>query len=805
MRMRTAGMAWLLAVIAACAPLGGAEAPDQARRVLEVRVRGNRKLSDDAVLVHVRTRVGHLYDTKVITADRQRLLRTGRFDSVVIYGRPKPDGVIVTCEVVERDLLATIVLRGNRAFKDRDLLKSLTFSAGGAIDIFAIEAGRRTLRLKYRNAGYYFAKVSYDKQVLKQQQQVVYTIVEGPKVRVRSIELEGVTYLGTMQRRWLKIFGLRASARSRWSLIPGGTLKDEDLEHDVNEIRTRYEDDGFLAVKVSRKLEFSPDKTEARLVYVVQENARFYVNRIILDGNKIFSDAELARRIGVKRGDVVRDESLKVDVERLRRTYGQLGYVDASVRFSKQYPRPGTPLPQWARGLDDAYPVALMSIVFMIDEGAQSRVGRIDVRSSPVYKYGDTVTQRRIALRKMTLLPGQLFSTTAAKRSEARIMETQIFRKATVKPIEPIGPVPREFNIHDAVVEVAEGKTGNLLFGLGLSTDTGLGATVSYRQRNFDIDAWPAAWSDLTWRELVYGHVWRGAAQTLQISASPGTRFSRLNMSWYEPAVDDRPYSLRLKAYAVSGIRESHDENRMGIEVGVGHRFKNGWYGQLTSRTVDVQIADIEDDAPAQIVNLEGHSFLQGIEASLVRNRTDSRWKPSTGDLFRFSVEQVLGDFTFEKVVAEYRVYQTLHVNAFDQKHILSAKAWAGQIVGYAPTFERFYGGGIGSVRGFKYRGISPRSGRRDEPIGGAFVAYVGGEYSYPLAGEHLRGVVFLDSGTVHQDVQFDTWRVATGFGFRLIIPGMGPVPVSLDFGFPLIKDSQDETRLVSFTLGWTF
>lgn len=799
MRVRTSGIVGLLAAAAACAPLAGAEG-DEARRVLEVRVRGNRRLSQAAVLAQVRTQAGRLYDAKVITQDRRRLLRTGRFNSVVIYSRPSPGGMIVTIELDERELVAKIAFRGNREFKDEKLLKDLTFSAGSPLDISAVKAGARTLELKYRNDGHYFAEVSFDAKALTERREVIYSVVEGPDVRIRSIDLEGITFYDACERTWMEIFSLRAASRSRWSILPGGKLKDDDLQYDVNLIRKRYVDQGFLDVEVGRKLEFSADKTDVHLTYTVRENARFYVDKVIFRDNRVFSDAELARRTGLQRGDVVKAEALAIDAERLRQVYGQFGYVDASVRPSKQFAAPGAALPDWARTLDDDYPVALVDIVFTIHEGPQSRVGRIDVRPSSAYTYGDTVTQRRVVLRKMTLFPGQLFSTAAATESENRIMETRIFSKATVKPIDPIDPIAREFNVRDAVVEISEGRTANVILGVGVSTNTGVMGTLAFMQRNFDAGAWPKSW-----RDMVYGHAWKGAAQSVQISASPGTEFSRFNLNWTEPAINDRPYSLNLRAFAGSGIRETYDEYRTGLGASVGHRFKNGWFVELSSRTENVEITGIEHDAPAQIVKLDGATFIQGIRAALIRDRTDSRWKPSTGDVLKVSFEHVLGDFTFEKVLAEYRLYQTLHVDAFDRKHILSGKVWAGQIISYAPTFERYYAGGAGSIRGFRYRGISPRSVKGDEPIGGDFIAYAGAEYSYPLVAETLRGVVFLDSGTVHQDVAFDTWRVSTGFGFRLAVPGFGSVPVSLDFGFPIVKDRQDDSQLVSFTLGWVF
>jgi len=78
-------------------------------------------------------------------------------------------------------------------------------------------------------------------------------------------------------------------------------------------------------------------------------------------------------------------------------------------------------------------------------------------------------------------------------------------------------------------------------------------------------------------------------------------------------------------------------------------------------------------------------------------------------------------------------------------------------------------------------------------------------EYSYPLIADILRGVVFLDTGTVERDTGVNAYRASVGLGFRITIPMMGPVPMAFDFGFPISKDPQDDTQIFSFSVGWTF
>jgi outer membrane protein insertion porin family len=121
------------------------------------------------------------------------------------------------------------------------------------------------------------------------------------------------------------------------------------------------------------------------------------------------------------------------------------------------------------------------------------------------------------------------------------------------------------------------------------------------------------------------------------------------------------------------------------------------------------------------------------------------------------------------------------------------------------PPFERFYMGG-NLLRGFSYRGAGPHI--RGNPTGGEWLVLASAEYLYPLVKDLFGVVAFVDSGTLA--TTFDApdsglWRVSVGGGLRVKIPMLGPTPLALDFGFPLMYEEEDERTLVSFNLGRDF
>ncbi len=753
--MTVVGLAWSAS--------GFAQAKDSSppNTVIEIRVEGNKVLSESAVLANVKTRQGQPYSETIVRDDEQRLLKTQRYNNVVATKTQTDKGVIVTFTVAGRPLVEAVIFEGNKVFADSTLAAMLTFGGGDPIDQFQIESGLRAIQGKYRSGGYHFVEVKLNQAALRDAGKVVYEIVEGPKVAIRKIRFEGNSAFAA---RRLK--GLISSKAKLWPFLPG-TLDTETADRDVAELRNFYRSEGFLDAQVDCRQEFSADKKKAVLVFVIDEGPHYCIRNTVFQGNKVFDADELRRDLKLLAGAYYNGLSLSRDLTGIRNSYGQIGYIEVNVSVKTQYTdKPG-----------------LVDLVYTIDEGSQFRVGQIDIR-------GNDVTKMNVIRRQLRLEPEQLYNTVAAEESRKRLMETGLFEKVTVTPY---GDAP---GVRNAVAEVTETKTARFLIGAGVSSNAGLLGNISFTERNFDLFARP----DRNGKRS-----FRGGGQTLSISAEPGTEFMRFHIDWSEPSMFDTPYSLGTRAFVFTSGRESYDETRYGGVVSVGRRFKNLWYGELAGRIEGVQVDDLDDNAPQDVRDVEGTSALAGVKGTLVRDRTDSRWLPSKGDRFIVGYEQVAGDFTFGRADADYRIYYTVYTDAMDRKHIIAARAAAGAIFGDAPVFERYYGGGLGSIRGFDFRGISPRQGPDDDPVGGNFKVFLGSEYSFPIIGRNLRGVVFLDSGTVERNIEIIDYRASAGVGLRLHLPFFGPVPMSLDFGFPLSKTDEDDTQLVSFSIGWVF
>jgi outer membrane protein insertion porin family len=371
---------------------------------------------------------------------------------------------------------------------------------------------------------------------------------------------------------------------------------------------------------------------------------------------------------------------------------------------------------------------------------------------------------------------------------------------------------PSEFDprFRDVLVEVGERNTGSINFGAAVGSDSGVAGEFSVRQDNFDIADYPESLD-----EIIRARAFRGAGQRFNLVLSPGNDVSTFLIGITEPHLFESDVSLGTTAFIRERQFSQYDEERNSITVRLGRRLGDVWSVGISSRFERIELSDIDSDAPVDVFADEGPDSLSGIKISLTRLTTDEPVRPVRGSRLQLEAEQVGalgGDFDFTKLEIDYSVFLTVDEDFLGRRTILRLNTRAGWIPqdGEAPTYEKFYLGGR-SFRGFDFRTVSPKGIRADtleqgdDPIGGEWLFFAGAQYEFPIVGETMNGVFFLDTGTVTDDPGFDEYRVAAGTGIRLYIPQFGQAPLAFDFGFPIVKEDDDEQRVFSFSVQLPF
>ena len=764
-------------------PLQLPAAPELAgRTVEEVRIIGNAQVPSAVIRNAIRTRPGDPYDPATVEEDYQRIYDLRRFANVEARVEPTETGVNVIFAVTEQRQVSAITFRGNRAIDELTLRSVVELQPGEAIDPFRISLARQAIEDLYLGRNYPFARVEVPQDPLAERGELVFQITEGPNVRVRNVEFKG--------NRSFTDERLQGAIRtSPWLFIfRPGRYDPDQIEEDVAALRRFYEGKGFFDARVGREIVWSPDLSEVQVNFLIEEGPRYTVDRVTFrfEGPQSLTEEELRSRLRLTEGRTYDAELLQRDVRQVVRAYSPFGYI-------YQPPSPvDTPDPDYLQVVArEFFPEpGKVELVYTIREGKPFQVGRIIVK-------GNTRSQDKLALRELRFAPGDLYDAGKVQDAEARLRTTPYFNAVR---LTPIGNDP---NYRDLLVEVSEARTASFNVGAGVNSNGGVGGNITYEQRNFDIGDVPA---DI--RDTFSDRAFIGAGQTFRASFEPGTRISNASVRFSEPWLFDQPYSFSGELYLRDRVREDYDDRRLGGRVGLGHRFDYVHSALLTFRGEQVKISDIDDPevrAP-EILEAEGKSDLTSVGLQFRRDTVNPGFLPYRGSVFTANAEVfglTGGDYDFERYTLNYDVYYTVGEDLLDRRTVLGLHANAGYITGDSVFFERFYGGGIGSVRGFKFRGISPRSGRADDPIGGDFTLSGSVELNFPVVGETIRGVTFFDAGTVEEEFEFGTIRTSVGAGIRLVLPFFGQAPLAIDFAVPITKDDEDEERFISFSFGF--
>jgi outer membrane protein insertion porin family len=747
------------------ASMSSAQAPEV--KIHAIECMGLRTTSPAYVLDLARVQVGDPYDAAKLEECITRLLRSRRFLSARFSVSEVPEGMAVTFHLRERPVVTAIRFEGLSKFRPGQLKAVVDVKIGDAADGYAVRDGRDAIVAKYREAGYGQAVVTYDEALLEESGELVYRIQEGPRIRVTEISFEGRT---AFSERLLK---KQIETKTAIWIFRTGAFDADRAETDAGRLQSFYRDEGFLDARVMQRHEALDDGQSLRVLFQIEEGTRYTIEDVRFRGNALFSSEELGAPLRSQVGRPVRQEDLDFDSRAIQTRYGELGFIYATVRTIRVF----------------SDTVGQVLITFEIREDAQYRVGRVTVR-------GNAHTKDKVVRRALNLYPpDDLFNLTEAQEAEKRLVETRVFSSARVTPV---GDEP---GIRDVVIDVTESeRAGDLLFGIGVTSNSGIIGSIVLDLLNFDLYDLPRSWS-----EFRRFRSFTGAGQRMRIELQPGTELSRFGIDFTEPYLFDHPIRFDQGFFLFQRDRDGYEEERIGTSTSIGKRFERGrlrgWSGELALRIENVTVADVDLLASNEIRDDEGNNFVTGLKGTVVRDRTDNRLVPTTGDRFRTSYEQIGalgGDHVFGRFLSSYYWYHTMYTDPRERKHVLQLRTEGGVIAGDAPVFERFYAGGTGSLRGFEFRGVGPRDGLERNNVGGNSLILVGTEYSFPVFEDNLRGLVFVDSGTV----EMGPWRASIGVGIRLTLSLFGPLPIELAVGFPFAKDDEDEEQVFSFIIG---
>jgi outer membrane protein insertion porin family len=358
----------------------------------------------------------------------------------------------------------------------------------------------------------------------------------------------------------------------------------------------------------------------------------------------------------------------------------------------------------------------------------------------------------------------------------------------------------------DLTARARETQTGRLMLGVGVNSDAGLVGSLVIDEQNFDWTRFPTGWEDIR-----NATAWRGAAQRFRLEAVPGTLVQRYMISFQEPYLFDSQNSLGLSGFYYSRLFREWSEQRVGGRVSLGRHLTHHLSGSLSFRGEKINVFNpaVPPGLVPELDEILGANTLLAFGAQLAHDTRDSAYMATEGHLIELSFEQVIGSFQYPRGDLDVRKSFLLHERPDGSgRHVLSLLGRMGISGSDTPIYDHYYAGGFSTIRGFSFRGVAPKASNPlvgDFLVGGHFELLASAEYMFPItADDMLRAVVFCDTGTVEPTISrwTDKFRVAPGFGLRILIPAMGPAPMAFDFAFPVSSEPFDRKEVFSFFLG---
>jgi outer membrane protein assembly complex protein YaeT len=765
----------LLLSVGFAQPGAYAQAPQNDRVLIaDVQIAGNRSIPADQLLRFVRSKKGDYFNAATVAEDIRRLHESRLIQKAIATEQNTQDGqIILIFQVVEnRGVIRQIIYKHANHISDKELESMTRLKTGMPMNASFNEQVRWEIEDYLRKKGRYHARVVLEEGNKDTDNRVVFNVTEGPVVCVRSVSFQGQDQLASAARLRTQI------DTSKHYLRLGGIYQPGMVENDKMKLEEYYRNNGFLNVRVEREIKFSEDLRNVDITFFIHEGPRYRVEYVKTEGVKIFSQEEIDKLITTKKGQIYNRKDIQTDLNYIEAYYGYRGYK-VTVK-------------------DDAFPVpdqdGVVRVQYQVREEGQARVGTI-------YVVGNESTRDNVPRRYLgNLLPGQILSYPDIRIAEANLARSGLFAanpETGERPTIEVVDNPNSI-FKDLIVRVRETTTGSVMLGAGVSSNAGLVGQVVINEKNFDIFNWPTSFE-----ELFTLKAFRGGGQEFRIEAAPGTEVQRYVVSFREPFLFDLPYSFGLSGYYYDRIFNEYIERRYGGRVTFGHQINNRWGANIGARIENVNVRNVPFWAPSDYTSVQGDNFQVVPRAGITYDTRDSFLRPTEGEFIDTSFEYALGDVQFPIInVNASKFFTTFQRADGSGKHVIALKSQVGWAGSNTPVYERFFAGGFQSLRGFQFRGVGPV--KNGFFVGGDFLFMNSIEYQLPIrANDNLYLVGFVDTGTVESGVEIKDYRVSAGLGLRIVVPMMGPVPIALDFGFPIVRAQNDQEQIFSFYVGF--
>ena len=725
--------------------------------IVSIAPEGNKRIDSGAILSKIATKVGDPYSQTGLRNDLKEIFKMGFFNDVQIDITETAQGKKVIFRVVEKPVISSVVYEGINELKEEDVKAAANVKEHFILNPAKITAAEEAIKNLYKTKGFYNSRVTStiaypdDRGAM-----VTFKIDEGKKIYIKEISIEGNTTFDDDEL----LDEIETSEKWFMSwLTDAGLLDKNKIQQDAQKIAAFYNNAGFLEAKVGEP-EITQKEEWLYVKFVVEEGQRFRVGTVDITGDLVGDKEKMLALLTIRDEKFISRQMIRDNILALNDYYSEFGYAFASIR----------PITSKSPSGDR------MDVTLKVSKGNLVYIDRISIK-------GNTRTRDNVIRRELRIAEGGLFDSKAIRQSTQALQRLMYFEEVTVTPEPSLDP-----DRMNVVISVKEKSTGTFSIGAGYSSSDKLIVMGQISENNF-----------------------LGRGDTLALSANVGNSSSRYNLGYTNPHLNDSPLSWGVDLFSTEREYDDYTKESRGGGLRLGYPVFEKWqlYGNYSY--TDTDLTDVSEDASYIIRKSVDLHVTSAVKLSLVRDTRNKRYGASEGSRNTVSVKYGGGPFGGDAEFTKLEGSSAWYFPLF-WKTVFHANLSAGQVFenqsNKLPVYERFYLGGLNSVRGFKYAKISPIDEATGDRIGGDKMWYTNAEFVLPLLEtQGVMGVLFFDTGQVLNDdedwgQESDSIKKSSGVEVRWLSP-MGPL--RLVWGYNLdAKDGEDDS-VWDFSVGGVF
>ena len=763
------------------------------------------------------------------------LWKQGLFSDVKIFCTGVNENKInLDIQLVERPRLSKYGIKGLSKGETKNIKEELDLESGQIITENLTTKSLNKIKAFFYKKGYFNTAVTIktepDPDPKKNGQLIMRILVsKGQRVKVYNMIIEGNNKVS--DRKLLASMKTPKRKKNKLNMFASSKFIETAYEEEKPKILEKYATMGYRDAQIEKDSIYKISPNLLNIMIKVKEGKQYYFRNIEFIGNTKYPNAELAKILGIKKGEIFNQSKLE----------SRLFMNPSGYDISSLY-------------MDDGYlffnvsPVEVnvendsIDLEIRIYEGKQATINKVIVT-------GNDKTSDHVILRQLRTVPGDKFSRANIQRSIRELSQLNYFNpeKLGVNPI----PNPQNGTV-DIEYKVVEKPSDQIEASGGWGGQGGFIGTIGLSLNNFSTKR---MFTKGAWDPLPAGD---GQRVSLRVQSN-GPGYRTYNFSFSEPWLGGKkPNSFSFSVYhsvqtniQIYGLVNNKNNpnyqylKTTGVTLSLGKYLK--WPDDYftISNSLNFQHYNFKDAAlPASYFGLssalgfsKGHSNNINFQNVISRSSVDQPIFPTDGSTFTlttqvtppYSLFRPNTDYKTMSPEAKYKLleYYKWKVEAIWFHKIVGKLVLASSFkfgflnyynkdVGYSP-FERFKLGGTGLV-GWNLYGsevISQRGYDQYTTGSGAvnFNKYTL-ELRYPISTNPSATVYvhsFLEGGNAFYSMKdynpFKLYRTA-GVGVRFFLPMFGLLGLDCGWRFddaPHNQSASQKKFLFQFFLGPQF